>query len=950
MDISIEESTYIYARVFLNAMAQNNVPITLEDIKDSVIFTYKRYQSLLGNIDRETFISNLCRKLESDFTITVSESDGIVAPGSSIWLTKDRQKVFSDGYWRRFYTRIINKLPVREVEQLDKTTTEILGFLGDPRSDAPFQKKGLVIGDVQSGKTSNYTGLINKAADVGYRIIIVIAGVLNTLRAQTQARLESDFVGASSRPDADNSKLDTFMGLGKKLRRPTTLTTVSENFTIQEAQKIAPNMEDGDIVLLVINKNTVTFKNLKKFFSKRLTAEQKRELPILVIDDEADNASINSNKPDDKPTAINRSIRELLAVFNKNSYVGYTATPYANIFINPYCSGDPNAAEDKMEDQDLFPKDFIYCLGRPENYIGALRLFTDDVEQDGQLSNCVKTIEEEDDFLSELKENHLEKLPDSLIWAIRSFVLARAIRCVRNQQHEHCSMLVHVTLRKEGHRLLVKRIRAIVEDIVKGIHSGICLSNPEKRNHQLSSLKEVWDVEYADSGVPETWEQVCTAMRDAKFTSTFKVYMENSMEKKVNRLDYASKPGQTPIVIGGNSLARGITLEGLTTSYFLRSSKQFDTLMQMGRWFGYRTGYSDVCRIFMTARLQSHFAEIARITEELKLSIHNMRKLNMTPLDYGLRIRNSVSGLLITARNKMRHAQTRIEWTDLADSMLETYNVSSSAEDIVANREALLDFIDLLDDRYGRRKKKSDEVQRDIIWENVEAQDIISYLTASKGMRISPHITNEQIQGYVQKLGALDVVLITNQGKKRAGIKMHAHTHRGEVLNALWRMPASDMDGEITFKNNRIFSKIDELGYQTKETIQHLRERYTEYKDAKPNVNKSSGGKKRNKLAGISEIPGCYYRTVEGRRDLLIIALVWIPDKEFIDKANYIAKETPSKRKQTTVSRKEDLTRLVPVYALSLSGKEGTEFGYTKWTINPTKARLETLEEDEDEY
>lgn len=942
MDKTLEGTTYIDARNYLNIKLRRNNSLSLVDIRDAVKSTYDKFREFMKNEDRETFITNLCRKLESDFTITVSESDRIVAPSAGVWLTNERQEVFQDGYWRRFYTQISNKLPYREVEQLDKTSTEILGFLGDPSSDQPFQKKGLVIGDVQSGKTSNYTALINKAADVGYRVIIVIAGVLNTLRSQTQARLERDFVGASSRPDADHSANCWIPGSGKKLRRPYTLTTVSENFNNQEAQKIAPNLEDGDIVLLVINKHTNTFRNLKKFFETRLTPEQKRDLPVLIIDDEADNASVNSNKPSDAPTVINRSIRELLTVFSKNSYVGYTATPYANIFINPYCSGDPDADHDKMEDQDLFPKDFIYCLGRPDNYIGALRLFTDDIDSDGDdpVSNCVKTIGEEHEFIKGFKRDVLRELPDSLVWAIRSFVLARAIRCVRKQAHEHCSMLIHVTLKKKGHNLLQKRIKPIVEEIMLGIQDGICLPKPETRNLPLACLKEVWDAEYADSGISETWEQVCEAMKESSFTSTFKVYMENSLEKKVNRLDYGSTPGQTPIVIGGNSLARGITLEGLTTSYFLRKSKQFDTLMQMGRWFGYRTGYDDVCRIYMTATLQSHFAEIARITEELKLSIRNMRKLNMTPLDYGLRIRNSVSGLLITARNKMRHAQTRIEWTDLTDSMLESYSISSKEEVVFSNREALLDFIELLDERYERRTAAPHEVQRDIIWEGVDWKYIAHYLSESTGMRVSPHIDNEQICGYIEKLGSMDVVLITNQETRTSGFKMQAHTRRKEALNALWRMPASDLDGEITFKKNRIFSKVHEMGYQTEETILRLRERYTEYKGEK---NKSG------KLIDVNQIPGCYYRTLEARRDLFIIALVWVPSKDFIDKANVAALANKGDKKRITVTNKEDLTRLVPVYAFSFSGKGHSGFGYTKWTINPTKAHLESQEDDDDD-
>ena len=214
--------------------------------------------------------------------------------------------------------------------------------MGDPKSEDDFQRRGLVLGDVQSGKTATYTAICNKAADTGYRVIIVLAGMMENLRRQTQERLDAEFSGRKSEYFLDPTKKEIRnepVGVGRygTSKRVASFTSVVKDFDINVLKSNDLSLLSvSDPVVFVVKKNKYILNNLIRWLRNNNTVlEQKIDLPMLLIDDEADNASVNTNPEDEDPTKINEAIRTLLALFRKASYLGITATPYANIFIDP---------------------------------------------------------------------------------------------------------------------------------------------------------------------------------------------------------------------------------------------------------------------------------------------------------------------------------------------------------------------------------------------------------------------------------------------------------------------------------------------------------------------------------------------------------------------------------------------------------------------------------------
>ena len=290
------------------------------------------------------------------------------------------------------------------VQSLSDVGGRILGHLQDPRSEGEWDRRGLVIGHVQSGKTANYMGLIAKAADAGYKFIIVIAGVHNNLRRQTQERIDEGFVGRSSDPQ---NRIPVGVGLETGYPHPATLTNIHDDFKKQTAERSGWQLNDfSKPIILVIKKHVATLKALHRWLKEMNAQGDGRiaDVPVLMIDDEADHASINTNKPDIDPTKTNAMIRRILQLFAKSSYIGYTATPFANIFINP------EAYDDDVR-EELFPRDFIYCLDAPNTYFGPEQVFLDDESSEETLCPILDC----ENYLpfTHRKDHDLRQLPPS---------------------------------------------------------------------------------------------------------------------------------------------------------------------------------------------------------------------------------------------------------------------------------------------------------------------------------------------------------------------------------------------------------------------------------------------------------------------------------------------------------------------------------------------------------
>lgn len=549
------------------------------------------------------------------------------------------------------------------VQSIGRVTKRILGHLRDPTDEGTWSRRGLVIGHVQSGKTANYTGVIARAADAGYKFIVVIAGIHNNLRRQTQERIDEAFIGRSSDPTRPRSNIG--VGLSENYPHPATLTNVNDDFNTRTARDSGWQLNDfSKPIVLVIKKNVSTLKSLYGWL-KDLNARAGRigDVPMLLIDDEADNASINTNKPDLDPTRTNEMIRDILGLFAKSCYVGYTATPFANILI------DPDVPE------ELFPHDFIYCLDAPTSYFGADKVFVDDDSS----PLFVRPIDDAEDFLpfSHKRADPITELPPSLYRALDEFIVARAIRNLRGQQVRHCSMMINVSRFVAVQQQIRNFISLRLDRIRDAVRANFAM--PEQvasRNPYMQGLKRAFDEEYKDAG--HAWPEVKKALNGV--FDNIKDYVVNSFSDEA--LDYSRYTrdgiGLTAIAIGGLSLSRGLTIEGLTVSYMYRNTRMYDTLMQMGRWFGYRPGYEDLCRIHLSRDSIDWYSYIADASKELVAQVSRMRRDGLSPKDFGLYVlRHPDRQFLVTARNKMRASEEITFEQTFSGKLCESYIVST---------------------------------------------------------------------------------------------------------------------------------------------------------------------------------------------------------------------------------------------------------------------------------
>ena len=567
------------------------------------------------------------------------------------------------------------------VQSLSDVGTKILGHLQDPKSEGSWDRRGLVIGHVQSGKTANYLGLIAKAADAGYRFIIVIAGIHNNLRKQTQERIDEGFVGRSS--DPDNRKI---IGVGYQgYPHPATLTNIYNDFNKQTANQSGWSITDyNKPVVLVIKKNVSTLLSLHRWL-KELNAEGNgtiSDFPMLMIDDEADNASINTNKPDLDPTKTNRRIREILNLFDKSCYVGYTATPFANIFINP------DAYDDEIR-EELFPRDFIYCLDAPNIYFGPDKVFLED-ESSQRILEAITDAENYIPF-SHKKDDEIPDLPPSLYRAFLQFVIVKAIRNLRGQKNKHCSMMVNVSRFVNTQNMVKNLLSTYEKNLREAVKANYAM--PEEissQNEYMERLHGVFSADFSDCEFD--WDTVKSALFEA--LDSLRIFVVNS--KSDEALDYKKYEkdgtGLTALAIGGLSLSRGLTIEGLCVSYMYRNTRMYDTLMQMGRWFGYRQGYEDLCRVHLSQDSIDWYSHIAESADDLREQIKQMRRDGLSPRKFGLYVRAHPDRLLVTAANKMRAGEKVTVKQNFSGKLLESYILSADADINSANTELIKEY------------------------------------------------------------------------------------------------------------------------------------------------------------------------------------------------------------------------------------------------------------------
>lgn len=668
----------------------------------------------------EEVLAAVRRQLEFTFSVR-QEAGHAVRSDYEPWL-KDRMQQIDFYYWTRLRRYFLegDVLPPNVVAQLDNVTDEVLDYCGNPEDEGSWSRRGMVMGHVQSGKTTNYASLICKAADAGYKIIILLAGLTNSLRMQTQERIDENFIGKKSlfgRRTPELMPIMTFCD-GKQVY-PAFGTTRDADFNRTLANQFGVSLANlKDPIIFVTKKNKGILENLLEWI-ERQAGGQLIQYPLLLVDDEADNASVNTHNDPARSTAINAVIRKILKQFNRSSYVGYTATPFANIFIDP-------DTEDEMCGDDLFPRHFIKALDPPNNYVGALRVFA----PEGDLrEKMVRIVEDYQETLplKHKKSDDISELPQSAYEAIRVFVLVRALRILRGDGAKHCSMMINVSrfndIQDKVHGL-VYAYQKQLDDAIK-LHAALGekgLKDPDLAALKATFLKEFSEIEF-------DFEEVQKVLPEASASIVVR-----TVNMRGGALDYEANKsrGLHVIAIGGLALSRGLTLEGLAVSYILRNSAASDTLMQMARWFGYRRNYEDICRLYICQSSVDHYEYIEDAVEELRSELKRMQLRNETPEQFGLKVRRSETGIQITAANKMRNAQTMQLVESFSDKHVEGYALYNDEAVNRANLEEVLKFMAEIGQPYspgpGEEQAIARQASKHIVWKDVPGRRVLELL------------------------------------------------------------------------------------------------------------------------------------------------------------------------------------------------------------------------------
>ena len=684
---------------------------------------------------------DLALEFEAIHGVRMTDGAALQDPEFEPWLDGARSGI-DFYYWNRYRRLMAEKgLSGQVLGGLSNVTDRILGLLENPDKPGRWDRRGMVMGHVQSGKTANYIGVVTKAADAGYRVIIIIAGLQNKLRDQTQRRVDEGFIGFSSTAGARRQLLkQTVLGVGRfdSRHRPSAFTTSHRDFHKGIAESLnVPLQNLRQPAVFVIKKNPSTLRNLidwLKTHNAQLGTETIQE-PMLLIDDEADNASINIKLRMAEVSRINGQIRELLDLFERSNYVGYTATPFANIFIDP-------DSEDQMVGHDLFPRDFIVSLDPPTNYFGAARMFRDSAD------SVLRDVDDHEELLptSHAIDHVVTGLPESLEEAIRVFVLARAIRLARGQNRSHNSMLVNVSRFVAVQQQVRNEIQAFVERMASSARiNGARPVHEALGDPELAELHRVFREHY-DGVCGKSWSQVQALLHES--VSAVSVVEINS--RSAGSLDYSEHEtsGLNVIAVGGLSLSRGLTLEGLTVSYFLRRSMMYDTLFQMGRWFGYRDGYDDLCRVWMPEEAQGWYDHIAESIDELRDELARMQSANATPRDFGLKVRSHPDTLVVTARNKMGSGQRHTVLIGLANRFVETAILHRDVATLDANLRAAVRLAD--DMRAGGQAPENGEVLNGgRLVRDVPVEVIDTFLGAFRNHPGSPATESDPVRRYI---------------------------------------------------------------------------------------------------------------------------------------------------------------------------------------------------------
>lgn len=640
----------------------------------------------------DRWLANIKLRLKSVIVTTI-DPDNIIDESDQYqrWIGK-RSPEIKWNYFDRYihYLRRLGR-PVDVIQNTEKSTRAIIERLGDPRLyDIDQLQKGLVLGSVQSGKTANFNGVICRAIDAGYDMIIVFSGIMEDLRYQTQRRINNDVIGLGEIGD----KINQPIGVGKEHKfgsggdgtyQINSITTSQADF---KKSMVDSHFDFSNQRILVCKKNVSVLTNLIFWLKSSLqSGSDKLNRSLLVIDDEADNASLNNlgYRGAEYASKVNGHIRAMLNLFERRSYLGYTATPFANILQDQHgeMEGDAWTIKYRYQGQQqeikcslspgLFPDKFIYKLASPSSYLGPRRFFSTGREQEGDRKiPLIEIIPDQTEDLYFKLGDEDEFLRRSLTDAIDCFVLSVALRESRKSTLEvlpgytpHHTMLVHISRLIADQNASAEKIKKYVSYLTQRISDdsiydpdGIYEKFRRQWNrffaYQVANIRFFLPDDYnADGLVARSWDDISELLPNAVKDITVKAINSSTGDKLV----YPENETKKYIAVGGNRLSRGFTLDGLTINYFLRDTNYYDALLQMGRWFGYRPGYIDACRLFIDIETEGKYNFITAALYELEELIESMEIQKKSPKQFQLRIRKHPDVLKITRDAILKNAK-----------------------------------------------------------------------------------------------------------------------------------------------------------------------------------------------------------------------------------------------------------------------------------------------------
>ena len=642
-------------------------------------------------------------------------ADSNTLPGvSKEWYTDKSD----DSNWAR-YCDLLNRKKWKDnvIQSIEKSTRKAMNFLFNPKQEQVDAKYGLVVGHVQSGKTANYTGLIARAADAGYDVIIVLAGLHNNLRKQTQIRLERELMGT------DKGGLHVNKPEGPEWYP---ITTQDDDFQTMTNPGF---LSGNNPVIAVVKKNVSPLTKLHDMFYG-FSEEKRCKLNLLMIDDESDHATINTKNQeinselidfddydedeDDEEitnaTIINTRLRQILGLFPRSAYVGYTATPFANVLI------DPEGDHDSLG-KTLYPRDFIMALPKPKGHMGLNEFFPDNEEMDHTYASQVEIVPPEEAEELRNYEQGEERLldfniPTSLENAVIDYLLSGAARICRGHSNFHHSMLIHTRHTIRNQSPVADKVTALTD------YWNNHLVNQYSSEGRIlrERFRMRWEINFSTHELTnESWEEIEPSLM--KFVQQKYTVMEINSNSEHN-LDYDKhKNGLKVIAVGGNRLSRGLTLEGLSSTFFIRESRMYDTLTQMGRWFGFRPGYADLVRLHITPTLLEWFSWLTGVERELRSDVERYADTGLKPDALAVRILKHRK-MLPTSRAKMRSAKAFAP--GLGASSLRTKKFTlDSPEKLVANLRTISEFLSSIG--------KYEDNNAGILWRDVDPDKIISF-------------------------------------------------------------------------------------------------------------------------------------------------------------------------------------------------------------------------------